>query len=341
MNRRWSNIFFLFGVAAVIVMLLTFDTDWAQLRSVLSDAGIWFPVIVLLWGFIYVVNACSFNLIINDGRGPKVSFGKVFQLTLSGYALNYVTPLGLMGGEPYRVLGMSEYVGKKRAASSVILYSMMHIYSHFLFWLTAVIIYVILHFTVGGRYGMDLWITVVLTVVTLVLLCVIWLFSIGFRRGFVIKVFGLLGRIPFVRRRATSSLEKYREGLVEVDERIAMLHTSRRSSFRWSLFLEYAARIISCLEYWLLISLFMPGFTFVDSILVMAFSSLFSNLIFFMPMQAGGYEGGMALAVGGLKLPGAYGLYTALLARVRQLVWTVIGILLIKTGKHNDKGSDD
>lgn len=73
MNRRWSNIFFLFGVAAVIVMFLTFDTDWAQLRSVLSDAGIWFPVIVLLWGFIYVVNACSFNLIINDGRGPKVS----------------------------------------------------------------------------------------------------------------------------------------------------------------------------------------------------------------------------------------------------------------------------
>lgn len=70
MNRRWSNIFFLFGVAAVIVMLLTFDTDWTQLRSVLSDAGIWFPVIVLLWGFIYIVNACSFNLIINDGRGP-------------------------------------------------------------------------------------------------------------------------------------------------------------------------------------------------------------------------------------------------------------------------------
>jgi hypothetical protein len=68
----------------------------------------------------------------------------------------------------------------------------------------------------------------------------------------------------------------------------------------------------------------------------MAFSSLFSNLIFFMPMQAGGYEGGMALAVGGLKLPGAYGLYTALLARVRQLVWTVIGILLIKTGKTNN-----
>ena len=68
----------------------------------------------------------------------------------------------------------------------------------------------------------------------------------------------------------------------------------------------------------------------------MAFSSLFSNLIFFSPMQMGGYEGGMALAAGGVQVPGAYGLYTALVARIRQLVWTVIGIIIMKTGRKHD-----
>ena len=38
-----------------------------------------------------------------------------------------------------------------------------------------------------------------------------------------------------------------------------------------------------------------------------------------MPMQLGGREGGFALAVGGLSLSGAYGVYTALITRVREL----------------------
>ena len=52
MNKRWRNIFFICGVAAVVLMLLTFDADWNRVREVLSQAGIWFPVIIMLWGFI-------------------------------------------------------------------------------------------------------------------------------------------------------------------------------------------------------------------------------------------------------------------------------------------------
>jgi len=336
MKKGWRTIFFLFGLAAVVIMLLTFDADWIRVREVLSQAGIWFPVIVLLWGFIYLMNACSFGLIINDGTGRRVPFSKVFQLTVSGYALNYVTPLGLMGGEPYRILELQGYVGGRKAASAVILYSMMHICSHFCFWLSAVVLYVVLHFCVGSRYDMDLWMSVMLGVMTVVFVFVLWLFSLGYRKGFVVKVFGLISRMPLLKKRAAGFLDKHRADLEEVDSRIAFLHTQRRASFWWSLLLEYAARVISCLEYWLLIGMFMPGFTFWDSILVMAFSSLFSNLIFFSPMQMGGYEGGMAIAAGGVQVPEAYGLYTALVSRLRQVVWTIIGIIIMKVGRKDD-----
>lgn len=335
MKKRWQTIFFLFGVAAVVLMLLTFNADWARVKEVLGQAGIWFPVIVLLWGFIYLINACSFGLIINDGTGRRVPFGKVFQLTVSGYALNYVTPLGLMGGEPYRILELSNYVGGRKATSSVILYSMMHICSHFFFWASAVVLYVVLHFVADG-YALDLWMCIMLGVMTVVFVAVLWLFSLGYRCGFVVKVFGLLSHTPFVKRWADRYMDRHRADLEKVDSQIAFLHTQRRAPFWWSLLLEYAARVISCLEYWLLIGLFVPGFTFWDSILVMAFSSLFSNLIFFSPMQMGGFEGGMALAAGGVQVPSAYGLYTALVARLRQVVWTVIGVILIKVGKRND-----
>lgn len=326
MKKRWRNIFFICGLAAVVLMAVMLDADWNQVKGVLSQAGIWFPVIVLLWGVIYLINACSFGLVIGGG----VPFLKVFQLTVSGYALNYVTPLGLLGGEPYRILELSEIVGRKKAASSVLLYAMMHICSHFCFWLASVVLYAVLHFSVGGKYHLDGWMCVLLGVMSVVFILVLWLFSLGYRRGFVVRVFGLLNRIPLVKRWSVGYLEKNRANLIQVDEQIAQLQGVR---FWTSLFLEFAARVVSCLEYLLLIGLLMPGFTFFDSVLVMAFSSLFSNLIFFSPMQVGGYEGGMALAAGGIQVPGAYGLYTALVARVRQIVWTIIGILLMKVGK--------
>ena len=336
MRKRWQNIFFIFGVAAVVLMLLTFDTDWNHITEALGNAGIMFPVIIVLWGIIYVINACSFRLIINDGTGKDVPFRRVYQLTVSGYALNYVTPLGLMGGEPYRIMELSAYVGGKKATSAVILYSMMHICSHFCFWLSSVVLYVLLHFIVGGRYILDAWMWPLLGIMTAVFVLVLWVFSLGYRHGFVVRVFGLLSHIPVVKKWAGNYLEGHRRELTEVDSQIAYLHTKRRAPFWWSLMLEYAARVVSCLEYWLLIGLLMPGFTFWDSILIMAFSSLFSNLIFFMPMQVGGYEGGMALAAGGIRVPGAYGLFTALVARLRQIVWTVIGIIMMKTCRKDD-----
>ena len=336
MKKHWRDIFFICGVVAVVLMLLTFDADWNRVKEVLRQAGMWFPAIVILWSFIYLMNACSFGLIINDGTHNRVPSGKIFQLTVSGYALNYVTPLGLMGGEPYRILELKEYVGGKKATSAVILYSMMHICSHFCFWLSAVVLYVVLHFCVGSKYLLNGWMCGMLGVMTVVFACVLWFFSLGYKYGFVVKVFGLLSHIPLVKKWAENYLDKHRSDLEDVDSRIAFLHTQRRAPFWWSLLLEYAARVVSCVEYWLLIGMLVRGFTFWDSILVMAFSSLFSNLIFFSPMQVGGFEGGMALAAGGVQVPGAYGLYTALVARLRQIVWTVFGILLMKAERKHD-----
>lgn len=45
----------------------------------------------------------------------------------------------------------------------------------------------------------------------------------------------------------------------------------------------------------------------------------------------------MALAVDGLHLTGALGVYTGLITRIRELVWIAIGILLIKVGNKDLK----
>ena len=59
--------------------------------------GGWFPLVVGVWVLIYLLNAASWYLIIhNGGKRTPVGFGKVYKLTISGFALNYATPCGLM-----------------------------------------------------------------------------------------------------------------------------------------------------------------------------------------------------------------------------------------------------
>lgn len=124
----------------------------------------------------------------------------------------------------------------------------------------------------------------------------------------------------------------YWEQLENIDKQIALLHQQKKGAFYAALFLEYTARVVSCLEIWLILNVLTRSVSFADCCLIAAFSSLLANLLFFLPMQLGGREAGFALAVGGLSLSGAYGVYAALITRVREMVWIVIGLALMKVG---------
>ena len=147
MKSKYRNLFLLFGIVAIAVMLLTFDVSYAELTDSLRKAGLCFPVVIFLWVLIYLLNAGAWYIIIHDGfRGDKIPYWRVYKYTVTGFALNATTPVGLMGGEPYRIMELAPYVGVEKATSSVILYVMMHIFSHFCFWLFSILLYLVLYF---------------------------------------------------------------------------------------------------------------------------------------------------------------------------------------------------
>ena len=286
--------------------------EYDELLANLRRAGMWLPAVVGLWIIIYLFNTLSWYIIIRDGKkGTPIPFWKVYKLTVSGFALNYATPVGLMGGEPYRIMELTPYVGASKATSSVILYVMMHIFSHFCFWFFSIFLYLALR-------PVDIAMGTILAVVGAVSLLAIYFFMKGYKNGMAVRTLKLLQHIPFVKEWAKRFSENKREALERVDSQIAELHKQRRSTFYASLSLEFMARTTDV--------------SFPACILIMAFTSLFANLFFFSPMQLGAREGGFALAVGGLAIPGAFGVYTGLITRVRELIWIVIGVLLMKVG---------
>ncbi len=337
MKKRYQNAFFAFGVIVLAVMVT--QLDFAQVWQGLRHAGYWFVAVMLLWAALYVLNTASWYLIIkgvcqqsanSDGTPPAnakrpVSFAWLYKITVSGFALNYATPGGLMGGEPYRIMALSPKIGVERASSSVILYVMTHIFSHFWFWLLSLILLFAIH-----HVGVALW-----PLAATGAFCVlgIMFFVSGYRKGMANKLMAFLRFVPFVRRWARPFVERHRQQLDTIDSQIAALHRQNKVFFVASVLLELVCRVASALEIYFVLLVLMPSPSYLDCVLILAFTSLFANLLFFIPLQLGGREGGFLMSSASLGLPASAGIFVALIVRLRELAWVGIGLLLIKLEK--------
>ena len=123
MRKRFNNIFFVIGIVAIIIMLFSFDVSFVELWGYITQAGYWLAAILGLWLVLYTMNAWAWQIIIKGSGKCTVSFSMLIKLTITGFALNYVTPMGLLGGEPYRIMELTKYIGVQRATSSVVLFS--------------------------------------------------------------------------------------------------------------------------------------------------------------------------------------------------------------------------
>ena len=324
MKKKYQNIFFIFGIAVLVVMVT--QLDFQQVWQGLRHAGYWFVAVLVLWIFLYIFNTSAWYLIINAGGKSKVNFWWLYKVTISGFALNYATPGGLMGGEPYRIMELAPKIGTERASSSVILYAMTHIFSHFWFWFISIFLYV-------ATQPMSVFMASFLLAAAAFCMLGLWFFIIGYRKGLANRVMNLLRHMPLVKKWAQPFVEKHREQLDTIDTQIAALHKQSPKTFVMAVVLEVACRILSALEVYFILLVVNPGISYVQCIIIIAFTTLFANMLFFMPLQLVGREGGFLMSATRLGATASGGILVALIVRLRELVWTGIGLLLIKFGK--------
>ncbi|MCE5205296.1 MAG: flippase-like domain-containing protein [Porphyromonadaceae bacterium] len=323
-----QNLFFLLGLLALGIMIykIGIDSIWHDIR----ETGWWFVPIIGLWGIVYLLNTMSWHLIIQDGspEAKNVGFLRLFKLIISGFAINYITPFGLMGGEPYKVIELQPTLGIQKATSSVLLAAMMHFVSHFIFWMVTIPLLLFLVPVLSGTVELGM----IFSSATSFLL-LLWAYRV-YTRGGVDRALILGSRLPFVGHRIRSYRKQHQDKIDQMDFLIADLYRNRKKDFIISLLLEMLSRFLICVEVLLMMRAIGWPVTFGKSLLIESIQSLVANLLFFMPMQMGSREGGMIIVYGLLSIPISYGVFVSLCKRIREIFWTVVGVALIKV-RHN------
>lgn len=333
-RKKYPVVFFAIGVVGIIMMLAKTDmsqVDWSG--TILSKMPIWLPSLIALWAVVYILHTLAYRAIMGwDMKG--MPFWRLLKMTISGFSLNQVTPMGLVGGEPYRIMEMKPYIGLEKATATTLTFTVMHVFSHVMLWLTGAFVYLLL-----GCPGGVLATLVDILVLGLCALALFAFFRSG-KRGLLMPLMRLLCRIPWAGKFFAGMLEKKRESFEAIDRDMAAFH-GRRRDFAVTLLLEYAGRLLEVGEFFIIFKVMHVDVSYAYCTMALSCASLIGNLVFFIPMQVGSREAGMALALGWMGLAPSISITASLLSRLRDIFYLAVGVgaLLLTGGSPEDAAS--
>lgn len=335
-KKYYKYIFLLIGIVGIVVMIISSDPahiDWSLFVS--WDFGLLLAECFGVWFVIYILHTLTYKIILKE-ESKKIDIPHLFKITMTGFALNNVTPAGLIGGEPYRIMELKKYCSTEKSASATFSFTVLYACGHLLLWDIGVITYICLG--LPGSTIIDVLLLVTGGFNLLATFCLIFL-----RVNMVYPIMRLLTKLPLIGKKIAPLVEKKKDTFIEIDNLINEFH---RDWMRFFIVLgiQLATRLLEAFEYFLIIRFFLngayPEFNYFQGLMVMATCSLIGNLLFIIPMQAGSREGGMAIALHFLfteDTVNAIAIPVGLVYRFRETVCTLIGIIMVAATRRNKK----
>ena len=320
MSRAWQLALFVLG--ATVFGYLVAQIGITELTADAARTGWMFVPIVGLYALVYACSALAWQLTMT-GTPQRPSYWRTYAVLISSGSLNFLTPLINAGGEPYRIAAMAPWLGKWRAAGSVILHRMLHSFTYVLVWLTAVL----LAFVLLPR-GTHAIVWMLLGVVLVLILGIIALFVFALGKGMLERILNWLLRVPVVKRLAIK-LEPRRALLVELDQQIIDFYRRSPRRFVQAIALEYLSRCIFMLEIVLIVASLGFGIDYLRAFTIGGLEAVVSNALFFIPFELGAREGAFFLLFQLFGMDPQVGLYVSIVSRVRDFAWIAGGLLLI------------
>ncbi len=318
--KKIKIIFLITGFIILAVLFQSFGVEatFSRIRAI----GWRFFLITGIFFFTNMFLTMAWWIIIPYDLKKSV-FWKFMMARLAGDATTSINAISAFAGEPLKALYVRDILPLEIGLASVILDRMIRITAGILTSMTGIFVAL---FIAKIPYYLS---------IGMLLACIIMLFAF-----FHTAKNHSAGFFEYLLRFAPGRLlNKFMdtgrwEKIKAIDQEINRIFTGRENlnHFYISLALHYFAIIISCTLEIYLIAGFLEigaGFTMLDAAFVYIFGLILTSIIFFMPANIGTSEGSYSLALSLLGFDPVFGLSIGIIRRLRTLVWSAVGIIIL------------
>lgn len=247
----------------------------------------------------------------------SLSWWRLFQIRMAGYAINYLTPTAALGGEATRVNLLLSYHRGPKAVSGVLIEKFCFAFSQVLFALIGCVFIV-------GRVHLSgpLWLSMLVSV---------GLVAAGIFSFFLLQKYGKLGALVrwlAARRPGSSALQNLAAQITGVDEALRAFYVQQPRNLFLAVSWHLAGFCVTILQAWFFLYLLKQGASLPMAATV-AFLGMWCDLLTFaVPMNMGSLEGTRIVVFKAIGRGAASGMAYGLAIRMAQISWSVFGLAL-------------
>ena len=305
------------GIALLGVIVL--QTDLAVVWQRLLEIGWWgVAVILFVRFFAYLAESISWHLTLPSVR-LDVGWGyKLWKVLMVGEALNDVTPLGSLGGEPIKAALLKRHygIGYRESTASQLLKQTVNTIGMVLFMLIGMLLML-----ETGSLPLEYQITA--GVGFAIFSCAILIFFLAQRYRILSRTGGWLNH-----RRLGTRTHALLDVLHDVEDRLVVFYTCHRWRLALAILFSVAIWWLGAVEIYIVLAFLGHAVSFADAWVIEAVALLVRAALFFVPAAIGAQEGTFLLVCGAMTGSPAIGLALAVVRRLREVAWIGLGLAL-------------
>jgi putative membrane protein len=300
----------------------------------MGAAHVWDNLRQIGWGFALVLGQefVSFNLntlgwsFAFPPDRPRPRFLHLLAARLSGEAINNLTPTATMGGEVVRGRMIADQCDRHTAWASVAVAKLSQTFAQMTFvFLGLLFIVRDVPLPEGFRRGLFIGLGVLTT---------------GLLTGIAMQRRGLFGVATRLATRVGLRVPPTLHAQIDrLDAEIARIYAAP-TAFVGSVAGFFGGWCMGAVEVFIVMTCLGMAPTWTTALTVEILSVAIDALLFFVPAKAGVQEGGKALIFGFLGLDPTKGLVLGIVRRLRELTWSLVGLLVLARHQAHQRATD-
>jgi uncharacterized protein (TIRG00374 family) len=305
MQRAIKLVLFLLGIAVAVYLIAEHA---ATVRESLARVGWGFGIYLAASFTVYALDTWGWRLVFGP-QLPPIGFGRLFSIRMAGEAVNKVTPLASMGGEPLKayLLNRCGAPSGEALASVAVAKNVMTLAQIAFIFLGVALAFTMVPEKSGALLGLAVFPALILTAMI------------------VTAILDHRLRRSKVRAASPDEAPVRQNNILALWEQFADYFWAHPTSVLLSFVAFFLGWAAGALE--LLSAAYLLGFhlSVRDALAYEALLASVNMATFFIPANAGSQEGGFTYLAPLLGLP-PYGVALAVLRRCRDVVWVLFGL---------------